>query len=137
MILRPRIKKAEKDGDDPSVFFGIEHIFAYEDTDGPELAELEYPDLDGPGNQAAYDRLLAYAAAEGLTVTDTPDHPTEAKGYYSAKRKIIYIEPANPAQMLRVAALGVEEGETRRRDAGLPGREACGCPASAYKRAFL
>jgi hypothetical protein len=104
MIYAPRMKKAEKDSDEPSVFFGIEHIFAYEDTDGPELAELEYPDLDGPGNQAAYDRLLAYAAAEGLTVTATPDHPTEAKGYYSAKRKIIYIEPASPAQMLRVLA---------------------------------
>jgi hypothetical protein len=104
MIYAPRIKKAERDGDEPSVFFGIEHVFAFEDTDGPELAELEYPDLDGPGNQAAYDRLLAYAGACGLTVTDTPDHPTEAKGYYSAKRKIIYIEPANPAQMLRVLA---------------------------------
>jgi hypothetical protein len=104
MIYAPRLKKAEKDGDDPSLFFGIEHIFALEDTDGPELAELECPDLDGPGNQAAYARLLAYAAAEGLTVTITPDHPTDAKGYYSATRKLIYIEPASPAQMLRVLA---------------------------------
>jgi hypothetical protein len=104
MIYAPRLKKAEQDGDDPSLFFGIEHIFALEDTDGPELAELECPDLDGPGNQAAYDRLLAYAAAEGLTVTTTPDHPTDAKGYYSATRKLIYIEPASPAQMLRVLA---------------------------------
>jgi hypothetical protein len=104
MIYAPRLKKAEQDGDDPSIFFGIEHIFALEDTDGPELAELEYPDLDGPGNQAAYDRLLAYAEACGLTVTTTPEHPTDAKGYYSATRNLIYIEPANPAQMLRVLA---------------------------------
>ncbi len=104
MIYAPRMKKAEKEGDEPSIFFGIEHVFAFEDTDGPELVELEYPDLDGPADQAVYDRLLAYAASEGLTVTTTPDRQTEAKGYYSAKAKLIYIEPANPAQMLRVLA---------------------------------
>lgn len=113
MIYAPRVKKPEREGDEPSVFFGIEHVFAFEDTDGPDLPDLPTPDLDGPANQAAYDRLLVYAMSQGLTVTTTPDHATEAKGYYSAKRRIIYIEPASPAQMLRVLAHELAHHEDR------------------------
>ncbi len=104
MIYAPRIQKAECDGDDPTVFFGIEYVFDISDTDGDAPPTIHTPTIDGAGNQAAYERLLDLAHTEGLTVITMPEHPTQAHGYYNAKHKTVYVEPANPAQMIHVLA---------------------------------
>lgn len=101
-IFAPRVKKAVTLDDQPHIYFAVTHVFDIADTRGDPLPTTETPTLDGAGDQDAYDRLSAFAEADGLTITTTPEAPTAAQGYYAAGRQEIYVQPASSAQMLCV-----------------------------------
>jgi hypothetical protein len=103
MIYAPRIVKPKQDGDEPRVYFGVEHVFDVSDTSGDPVPSIAVQ-LEGAGNAAAYAALVRFGEAEGLTITQTPTVATDARGYYSAKERVIYVQPTNPAQMLQILA---------------------------------
>lgn len=101
-IFAPRVKKAADPDDQARIYFAVTHVFDIADTTGDPIPTTETPTIDGDGDQDAYDRLAAFVAAEGLTLTATPCKPTAAQGYYAASRKEIYVQPASQTQMLAV-----------------------------------
>lgn len=103
MIYAPRIKKAATDGDDPTVFFGIEHVFALDQTEGDDLPSVDVPPLTEDSGHAVYGRLTEYADTHGLHVTTTPTHdvPADAMGYYHRATNEIWVRPSAMSQMLK------------------------------------
>ena len=105
MIYAPRVasKIDAATGDEQThVYFGIEHVFDISQTEGDDILTLECPLLTEERGHDIYDRLVAYAASEGLTVSSDAAHAlSEAMGYYSAASRLIWIRPAARSQMLK------------------------------------
>jgi len=80
-------------------------VFDISQTDGAPLPTLQTPTLSGEAGQEAYDALHTLAIAEGLTVTthdpdtDGDDRRSSYEGYYSARRKLIFVKQATPTAM--------------------------------------
>ena len=105
MIYAPRIaaKIDAATGDEQThVYFGIEHVFDISQTEGDDIPTLDCPLLTEERGHDIYDRLVAYATREGLTVSSDAAHElSEAMGYYSAASRLIWIRPAARSQMLK------------------------------------
>jgi hypothetical protein len=106
MIYAPRTVK-ERDattGEDRSrTFFGIEHVFDISQTDGADVPSLDCPVLTEDTGHAYFDRLIAYAQSQGVTVTTDPaaGEGTDAMGTYMRATKRIWVRPAAMAQMVK------------------------------------
>lgn len=82
-------------------------VFDIAQTDGDPLPDLEVPTLIGEGDAAAYAALVAFAEAEGLTVTthdpntDGDDTRSSYQGYFHPAARRIFVKQQASAQMLK------------------------------------
>lgn len=82
-------------------------VFDIAQTDGDPLPDLEVPTLTGEGDAAAYGALVAFAEAEGLTVTshdpntDGDDTRSSYQGYLDPAARCIFVKRPAGAHMLK------------------------------------
>lgn len=81
-------------------------VFDIAQTDGEPLPELDIPILTGDDGAEVYAALVQFAQAEGLTVTthdpntNGDDTRSDYRGYYSPKRRLIFVKQHPQRQML-------------------------------------
>ncbi len=108
---RPYLVQPENDNGDEETRAGLAFrsvpVWDVSQTGGDPLPSLDVPALTGDHGQAVYAALVAYAERAGLTVTnhdpDTEGDDTHSSyhGYYSPRRKLIFVQRAAPAQMVK------------------------------------
>src|ERR671932_801744 len=73
-------------------------VFDFSQTEGDPIPTMEAPTLTGDTGQETYAALVAFAAREGLTVTnhdpntDGDDTQSTYNGYYSPSRQLIFVK---------------------------------------------
>ncbi len=110
-------------GEEP-VFFKVVYVFDISQTEGKPLPEFEVPVLTGEVNEELFNKVMALAKGQGLTVSfeSRPQQDPAIKGEYFGKS--IWIRPEEPRaqqlkSLLHEAAHYYSEGVFRipRRDA--------------------
>jgi len=83
-------------------YFRIVHVFDLSQTEGRPIPEFSVPALSGEANEELYQKTLALANQQGLTVSfeSKPEQDPEIKGFYSGK--LIWVRPEESrAQQLK------------------------------------
>jgi antirestriction protein ArdC len=101
-IFAPMVVKDHDDEDRSVVLFKVVSVFAYEQTDGEPLPEIEWPVLATMPDERLYDQLVAVAESQGLTVSTTDSSTNGAQGWYlPATRTITLVDTFPPASQVR------------------------------------
>jgi antirestriction protein ArdC len=110
-IFVPMTRKAENTEageEERKLFFGIGHVFDIGQTDGPPLAQVEVPVLEGDEGGVLYTQLEQLAGEEGVTVTrrgDLGPGMRETMGYYRpGEPPAITVRHASQLQMTKTLA---------------------------------
>jgi len=105
-IIVPMRRKVEGEDEagDGRLFFGTGAVFDVSQTEGDALPSVECPVLDGNEGAELYDRLLALASTEGLTVEIADSLDGEMMGYYQPQQRRIVVRRAAMRQMVKTAA---------------------------------
>jgi hypothetical protein len=95
-IFAPMVVKDRDDEDGTIVLFKVVSAFAYEQTDGDPLPEMEWPILATMPDDRLYDQLVAVAESMKLTVSTTSTSTNGARGWYLPTSRTITLVDTFP-----------------------------------------
>jgi hypothetical protein len=90
------VVKDRDDEDRTVVLFKVVSVFAYEQTDGEPLPEMEWPILATMPDDRLHDQLAGVSESLGLRVSTTDTGTNGARGWYEPTAKTITLVDTLP-----------------------------------------